>query len=56
VQTLKELKLELAREEEEELKKSTPLNQMTASTYISAVVALEDVKYVVSILYSDICR
>jgi hypothetical protein len=50
VQTLKELKLELACKEEEEIKKSTPLNQMTASTYISAVVALEDVKYAISLL------
>ena len=47
-QSLKAVKDALAKEEDTELENDVPLNQMTASTYISAVIALEDQKYVSS--------
>ena len=47
-QSLKEIKTKLAEEEEKEMEKSVPLNQMTASAFISSVIALEDQKYVES--------
>jgi len=46
VQSVAEVKLELAKEEVEELAKGIVLNEMMASTYISSVIALEDQKYV----------
>lgn len=41
-QSLKTVKAALKDEEDEELKREVPLNEMTAATYISSVIALED--------------
>ncbi|KZV60139.1 hypothetical protein PENSPDRAFT_540919, partial [Peniophora sp. CONT] len=41
-QSLKTVKSALKNEEEEELKREVPLNEMTAATYVSSVIALED--------------
>ncbi|VDC02319.1 unnamed protein product [Peniophora sp. CBMAI 1063] len=43
--SLAEVKLEIAKEEAEELSKGVSLNDMTASSFITAVLALEDQKY-----------
>lgn len=45
-ESLKDVKDKIAKEEEAELDKAVPLNAMTASTYLSAVIALEDQKCV----------
>lgn len=48
VQSLADVKRQLALLESEELAKGIVLNEMSASTYISSVILLEDQQYVIS--------